>query len=210
MVAGLTFGLDQDTACALSDQGGEARARDSGANYSDIGLHVAMVTVWQGVPSRAWIMSIYALLMLSVLGALLLTAAVTDIRERIISNRLNAAIAILAVPWWFVAGLSGSDILIQVGLSAAVLGIFALCFAIGMMGGGDVKLLAALALWLPFPRMFIMLEWMALGGGVLTIGMLIAHRMRKAPGKPEIPYGVAIVGAALLILANDILTKPIA
>jgi prepilin peptidase CpaA len=78
------------------------------------------------------------------------------------------------------------------------------------MGGGDVKLLAALGLWLPLTKMLILLEWMALGGGLLTLGMLMAHRLRKAPGKPEIPYGVAIVGAGLLVVANDILTKSIA
>ena len=152
-------------------------------------------------------MSVYAILLLGLLAALLVTAAVTDIRARIISNGLNAAIAILAVPWWFAIGLSGYEILFQIGLSAALLVAFAICFALRMMGGGDVKLLAALGLWLPLTQMLLMLEWMAIGGGVLTLGMMIAHRLRKAPGRPEIPYGVAIVAAALLIVANDILTK---
>lgn len=155
-------------------------------------------------------MSFYALLMLALLAALLVTAAVTDIRERVISNRLNLAIAILAVPWWFVTGLHGAGILLQLALSAGVLAVFAACFALGMMGGGDVKLLAALGLWLPLTRMLVLLEAMALAGGVLTLAMLIAHRIRKAPGRPEIPYGVAIVGAALLVLTNDILTNSIA
>jgi prepilin peptidase CpaA len=78
------------------------------------------------------------------------------------------------------------------------------------MGGGDVKLLAALGLWLPLIKMLVLLEWMALGGGLLTLGMVIAHRLRKSPEKLEIPYGVAIVGAGLLIVANDILTKSVA
>jgi prepilin peptidase CpaA len=155
-------------------------------------------------------MSVYIILMLALLGALLLVAAVTDIRSRIISNRLNAVIALLAVPWWFVLGLSGYDILFQLALAAGVLVLFAICFALGMMGGGDVKLLAALGLWLPLTKMLMLLEIMALGGGLLTIGMVVAHKLRKAPGKPEIPYGVAIVGAGLLILANDILTNSIA
>lgn len=155
-------------------------------------------------------MSVYIILMLALLAVLLVVAAVTDIQSRIISNRLNAAIALLAVPWWFAIGLSGYDILFQLALAAAVLVVFAICFAVGMMGGGDVKLLAALGLWLPLTKMLIMLEIMALGGGLLTIGMLVAHKLRKAPGKPEIPYGVAIAGASLLTVANDILTKSIA
>ena len=155
-------------------------------------------------------MSVSVILMLALLATLLVTAAVTDIRSRIISNRLNAAIALLAVPWWFAIHLSGYEILFQVGLALAVFTLFALCFALGMMGGGDVKLLAAIGLWLPLTKMMAMLEVMALGGGLLTIGMLIAHKLRKAPGKPEIPYGVAIVGAALLVVTNDILTNSIA
>lgn len=155
-------------------------------------------------------MSAFAISMLCLLGLLLVIAAVTDIRARIISNRLNAVIALLALPWWFAAGLSGYEILFQLGLAAALLAIFAFFFSLGMMGGGDVKLLAALGLWLPLTRMLFLLEWMALGGGLLTLGMVIAHRLRKAPGKPEIPYGVAIVGAGLLVVTNDILTKSIA
>jgi prepilin peptidase CpaA len=155
-------------------------------------------------------MSFFAMSMLGLLGLLLVTAAVTDIRARIISNRLNAAIAILAVPWWFAIGYAPYDILFQLGLACALLLLFAALFALGMMGGGDVKLLAALGLWLPLTKMLILLEWMALGGGVLTLGMVIAHRLRKAPGKPEIPYGVAIVGAGLLVVTNLILTKTVA
>jgi prepilin peptidase CpaA len=155
-------------------------------------------------------MSLFAMLMLGLLGLLLVTAAVTDIRARIISNRLNAAIALLAVPWWFAAGYAPYDILFQLGLACALLALFAALFAVGMMGGGDVKLLAALGLWLPLTKMLILLEWMALGGGVLTLGMVIAHRLRKAPGRPEIPYGVAIVGAGLLVITNLILTKSVA
>lgn len=155
-------------------------------------------------------MSVYIILMLTLLAALLMVAAVTDIRSRIISNRLNAAIALLALPWWFGIGLGGHEILFQIGIAVAVLVLFAICFALGMMGGGDVKLLAALGLWLPLFKMLAMLEMMAIGGGLLTLGMLVAHKFRKAPGRPEIPYGVAIAGAGLLIVANDILTKSVA
>ncbi|MBW8743778.1 MAG: prepilin peptidase [Sphingomonas sp.] len=155
-------------------------------------------------------MSVYAILMLASLAALLVTAAVTDIKSRIISNRLNAVIALLAVPWWFAIHLTGYEILFQVGVALGVFTLFAICFALGMMGGGDVKLLAALGLWLPLTRLLVMIEVMALAGGLLTVGILIAHKLRKAPGKPEIPYGVAIVGAALLIVANDILTNTVA
>ena len=80
--------------------------------------------------------------------------------------------------------------------------MFAAAFAIGAMGGGDVKLIAALGLWL-LPLDFVaMLVWMAIGGGVLTVATLLWHRLRHGGGKPEIPYGVAISLAALPIFAE--------
>src|SRR6478752_5872624 len=150
-------------------------------------------------------MPVFAFVLLICLALLLLVAAVIDIRSRIIPNGLNAVIAGMAVLWWLAMGFGWSAVLAQLGLAAAITLVFAGFFFLGWMGGGDVKLLGALALWLPLEKMAVVLVWMAIGGGVLTLGMLIAHRLRRAEGRPEIPYGVAIVGAALLALTNDIL-----
>ncbi|UAK24103.1 A24 family peptidase [Sphingomonas nostoxanthinifaciens] len=149
-------------------------------------------------------------LLLSMLALLLVAAAGLDIRSRIIPNMLNAAIALLAIGWWLAAGLSGAAIALQIGLGIAMLVLFGAAFAAGMMGGGDVKLIAALALWLPPGALLAMLVWMAIGGGVLTLAMLLWHRLRAQPGRPEIPYGVAICVATLAIMANAKLTLPAA
>jgi prepilin peptidase CpaA len=155
-------------------------------------------------------MPVIAFILLVGLAVLLLIAAAIDIRSRIIPNRLNALIAAMAVAWWFASGFGWDAMLVQIGLATVILLVFASFFCLGWMGGGDVKLLAALALWLPLEKMAVLLVWMAIGGGVLTLAMLIAHRLRRAEGRPEIPYGVAIVGAALLLLTNDILTTAVA
>lgn len=150
------------------------------------------------------------LILLAALAALLLYAAWGDLRTRTIANRLNLAIALGAPLWWLAQGLPWwPGAAIQVGIALLVFAVFAGCFALGMMGGGDVKLLAALALWLPPVPMMRMLVVMALAGGVLTLACIALHRARKAQGQPEIPYGVAIAFAALCALggvANDILT----
>ena len=44
-------------------------------------------------------------------------------------------------------------------------------------------------------------------GGVLTLVVLILHRMKKKPGKPEVPYGVAIAFGALAILIQRFLNQ---
>lgn len=136
--------------------------------------------------------------LLLILGALLVAAAVTDIRTRIISNRLNLAVALLAPCYWLALGMPvWPDMALQLALGLGTFAIFAALFALGMMGGGDVKLLGALALWFPWQAMISLLVVMALLGGVLTLIMLIHHRIAKKTGQPEIPYGVAISIAAL-------------
>ena len=141
------------------------------------------------------------------LALLLLAAAWGDLKTRTIPNGLNIAIAVLAPLWWWAHGLPlWPDVAWQIGLALAVFALFAGAFAIGMMGGGDVKMIGALALWLPPWGLGRMLVVMALGGGVLTILVAAEHRLRRREGRPEIPYGVAIAAAGLFVIANDILT----
>lgn len=147
--------------------------------------------------------------LLAALAALLLVAAIGDLRTRTIANRLNAAVALLALPWWWAAGVPlWPDIAMQVAAALVLLILFGAVFAFGGMGGGDVKLIVALALWTPLGALTEMLLVMALAGGVLTIIMLGWHKWRHAEGRPEIPYGVAIVAAGLWVVANDLLTIP--
>lgn len=139
----------------------------------------------------------------ALLAVLLVIAAVTDIRSRIISNRLNIAVAALAPLFWMATGLSfWPDMVLQVALAAAVFAIFAALFALGMMGGGDVKLLAALALWLPLQPMMTLLVIMSVLGGAVTLITIVHHRVRRGIGRPEVPYGVAISLAGLWVVGE--------
>lgn len=143
----------------------------------------------------------FRLALIVALGALLIAAAITDLRARIISNRLNLAIAALAPLWWIASGLDPwPDVAVQLLVGAAVFLFFAALFSVGMMGGGDVKLLAALALWFPWQAVISLLVLMALLGGLVTVVTVIHHRMTRRLGQPEIPYGVAISLAALWLL----------
>ncbi len=88
--------------------------------------------------------------MLGALALALVVAAFTDIRRRQIDNWLNIAIALGAPLFWLASGIDlWPDVPIQIGMSLATFVVLAGLFAIGVMGGGDVKLLSALALWLP-------------------------------------------------------------
>lgn len=131
----------------------------------------------------------------------LLIAAGTDLKARIIPNWLVLAIACAAPLWWGANGLSvWPDMVWQIGLAVVVTAIFTAAFSFGQMGGGDVKLLGALALWFPPIPMLQLIVVMSLAGGVLTLFLFVLHKARKREGQPEIPYGVAISLAALWVL----------
>ncbi|MEO5586813.1 MAG: prepilin peptidase [Novosphingobium sp.] len=140
--------------------------------------------------------------LLAALAIALLVAAFTDLRTRQISNKLNAAIALCAPLFWWATGLSLGDIAWQLGVALLALVILAGLFAMRWMGGGDVKLLAALALWVK-PAIFLdLIIAMALIGGVLTLAFGAWHIARRQRDRLAIPYGVAIAAAALLVLGN--------
>ena len=147
-------------------------------------------------------------LFIALLAAALVVAAVGDWRTRIIPNRLNAAIALLAIPFWWSIGLPlWPGVALQLALGAAVFALFAIAFRFGAMGGGDVKMAAALALWLPLAGVVKLLVIMSIAGGVLTVAMLAAHRIAKAAGQPEIPYGIAIAFGGFWLIGERFLNQ---
>ena len=147
-------------------------------------------------------------ILIAILAAALAVAALGDWRSRTIPNRLNAAIALLAIPFWWASGLSlWPDVALQVAVAGAVFVLFALAFYMGAMGGGDVKLVAALALWLPAMAVFKLLVIMSIAGGVLTLAMMIPRRLARTAGQPQIPYGIAIAFAGFWLIGERILNQ---
>ncbi|KPP89761.1 prepilin peptidase [Erythrobacter sp. HL-111] len=146
--------------------------------------------------------------LLAGLAIALLFAAFTDIRRRQIDNWLNAAIALGAPVFWWSQGLSPwPDIALQFGVALLAFAILAGLFALRVMGGGDVKLLTALALWIE-PALFVqLLVMMALAGGVLTVVMGSWHLMRRRRERLAIPYGVAIAIGGLWVLGAHYLPE---
>lgn len=144
-------------------------------------------------------------LLLAGLAIALLVAAWTDIRRRQIDNGLNAAIALGAPLFWWASGLSlWPGAAWQVGIALATFAVTAALFAVRAMGGGDVKLLSALALWIE-PLWFVrLLIAMALIGGVLTLVLGAWHVAHRRRDRLAVPYGVAISAAGLWVLAGTV------
>ena len=147
-------------------------------------------------------------LLLGILAILLVIAAVVDVRTLTISNSLNLTVALLAPLYWLSVALPlWPDAAIQLAVGTGVFAVMAAAFYAGMMGGGDVKLAAALALWFSPAATLKFLVLMSIAGGVVTLAALALHRARGKSGRPEIPYGVAIAFGGLAILTQRFLNQ---
>lgn len=130
-----------------------------------------------------------------VLGALLLAVSLADGAKRIIPDRLLLAMAANRAVWLFVLGRPLWDT-VKGMLASCIVPAALLCFVLlaekvmkkEAMGGGDIKLLLALALYLSWPELLLTL----LGGCLLGIagGLLGKHR-------GAIPFGPYLAAAAV-------------
>ena len=148
----------------------------------------------------------FTLGLLGLLAAMLVWIAVVDVRTYTISDRINVAIALLAPVYWLSAGVPlWPDAAIRVGVGVLVFMLFAGMFYLNVMGGGDVKLAGALALWFTPYETLTLIVVMSIAGGLLTLVVLAGHRLRRKEGRPEVPYGVAIAVGGMWLLAQRFL-----
>ena len=149
--------------------------------------------------------------LLIALAIALLIAAFTDLRSRQIGNWLTGCVALGAPLFWWANGLLlWPDIAVQLGVALGTLAVLAALFRFGAMGGGDVKLLTALALWIAPALFFNLIIMMALVGGILAVVFGAWHLARRQRDKLAIPYGVAIATAGLWVLGTSYLPADVA
>jgi prepilin peptidase CpaA len=148
------------------------------------------------------------LLLMTLAAILMICSAISDLRWREISNGLNGLIAAFAIPFWYFAGWSlWPHVAIVVGVALAVFAFFLLLYAVGGMGGGDVKNVFAVFLWVPTPIATQALMMMALAGAAVSAVMLVHKIVTRPKDKPEVPYGVAIAAAGLWALHQQYLNQ---
>lgn len=133
----------------------------------------------------------------------LAAAAIEDARWLRISNLTSVAVLVGALAAMAIAGLS-LDLWQNFAVFVALLVLGTVAFGAGLMGGGDVKLFAALGLWVDLRGGFWLVTAIFLAGGVIALVYVLARRIRRRAGPRKkgqgIPYGIAIAaGAAMLV-----------
>jgi prepilin peptidase CpaA len=167
--------------------------------------------------SMNWIVSTASFLEI----LLLLYLAVIDIATRLIRNKICLMLALLGIVGQFAGQTHVTESLV---VATILLLLLIVIYQRGWIGGGDVKLLVALAIGLPLVGVIQLLTITALAGGVLAqvhlmmrllpypklapAGSSFVHRvyaierwrnLRHAP----LPYGVAIACGGIWTVFNQ-------
>lgn len=145
---------------------------------------------------------------------LLAAASASDAASRRVPNVIALALAVLGVAAQLTVG-GGRAALLAVGAAALVLAVLIFPFSRRLLGGGDVKVAVACAVWLGFRGLPMFLLATALAGGLVSIGVSVLALRAPAAASPgsgaraplrarlrsvRVPYSIAIAAGAVIAL----------
>lgn len=156
------------------------------------------------------------LALITIFPFLVIYGAASDLFSMTIPNQITLA---LMVGFMLVAYGMNMD-WVTIGwhwvMFAIVLAVTFTLFAMGVIGGGDAKLAAGIALWMGWEHSLLYFVVAAFFGGILTI-MIVKMRNVPMPDwvlrqewankiytAERIPYGISMGAAALMIYAQTI------
>ena len=165
-------------------------------------------------------------LLLATVLAAALVGAVSDLRTRRVPNVLVGVLLLAGlIENFYLAGWHGA--VIDLGVAAAVLAAGTVAFSFKLIGGGDVKLIAAAAGTLGYPAGISFVLFTLLCGGVLalayaalrgrlhatlanvqaaTLPLLFGVRPVRPHDGLAMPYAVAVFAGALCTAALSLTT----
>lgn len=162
-----------------------------------------LLPLWLTVPANLIFNSLYI--------AILILIIVTDLEHRLIFNKvIYAGTALALVGSFFVTSDENNIKLAIVGGIVGFVIFYALYWFANKLYGsssialglGDVKLALMLGVMVGFHRIFFTLFWGIVLGGVITLILLLTHRVTR---QTALPYGqyLAVVGIGMLVWGAD-------
>lgn len=150
------------------------------------------------------------LVMKAAFSAILLLAALSDARRFLIPNAYPMLLLLLFAIAWALGFPFVAPLWSHLLHFAIALGVGMGLFHFGWLGGGDVKLYAATALWFALGNGFSLFLVTAIGGAVIVILLMAFRLLRIAIGrgstekgqffKRRIAYGIAIAAGGIASL----------
>lgn len=146
---------------------------------------------------------------LALVGGLLVWAGLSDLRRYLIPN---AAVGLIAALGLVYQGQVGGPLGAALLIAGSVLAVGFIGYATRLFGAGDAKLLAAVALLAgPSEILAFLTQTLLLGGGLALLwlaarplrhGLVLAGFDLAAEPARRLPYGLAIAGGGLLLIAR--------
>ena len=152
---------------------------------------------------KAWsFSSLPALLYLLVAISLLFLMTITDFEQQVILNEMVFFFALFGLCYTLHLQLSLQNHLLAT-LGGGLLFLFLAFISKGAIGGGDIKLVAALGLWLGIKALITVIIYGAIAGGIAAFLMLLLKRIER---KQFLAYGPYFTLCAVLVLLGLINT----
>lgn len=157
------------------------------------------------------------LAVLTILPGAVAFAAAMDLLTMQIPNRISAALVLAFFPLALMAGLQPWEIVHHLMAGFIVLAIGIVLFSRGWFGGGDAKLMAAIALWVGLENLYPYILYVVFAGGLMAsvflsartvplprplLGQAWAVRLHRV--NSGIPYGLALAVGALLVYPQTV------
>lgn len=156
------------------------------------------------------------LLPVLILPLLLVIAAMSDIATMTIPNWISGVLVVSFLALGLVFRMPMNEVAQAMGVGAGFLVAGMALFALGWLGGGDAKLMAATAVWFGWPSVLTFTFSTLIAGGAATL-ILLAFRRVQLPqpvlsvpwvgrlhsASEALPYGVAIAAGGLVALSQS-------
>lgn len=137
-------------------------------------------------------------------------AALSDMFTMTIANRISLLLIVTFLAIAPFIGLTWVQFATHLAAFVLVLTVTFGLFAVGVMGGGDAKLMASTALWLGLgPALMNYLLIATVAGGALTLFLMVFRKsalatyagevrvLRRIIDEKDIPYGIALAVGGL-------------
>ena len=151
--------------------------------------------------SKAWSMTAMPALPYIVIAiSLLLLMTITDFEQQVILDEMIVAFALLGLCYVFHLQLSLKDHLLA-SLGGGCFFLFLAFISKGALGGGDIKLIAALGLWLGWKSLLSVILYGAIAGGIAALVLLLTKTITRKQFLAYGPYfALSAIGLMLKLL----------